>query len=179
MVQGRTSALQEEPFWRPLFLRAYHPPRGRVSHYILSMLCGEIPVIICKRCGTLTPRRRREMFDSPTMVSRSSVACFSCVWDALIMEIVPVKVWHTPLLPSSFPLSFLSSSVMLMLQFKADVMPCSWAKSLPVEASSKENCFMKASRASERTKSTKQIKPHSKSFTDYFTKNIIPPTLCN
>lgn len=91
------------------------------------------------------------------MLSRSSVACCSCFWDPLIMEIVSVKVWHTPLLPSSFLLSFLSFSIMLRLQFKVDVMPCSWAKSLPVEASSKENCFMKASRASERTK--EQIKP--------------------
>ena len=96
-------------------------------------------------------------FDSPTMLSRSTIACFSCFWDILIMSTVSVKVWHTALLPSSFP----ASSVMLMLQFKVVVMPCSWAKSAPVEPSSEENCFTKASRASARTKSTKQIKPYS------------------
>lgn len=100
------------------------------------------------------------MFDFPTMLSRSSVACFSCSWDALIINTVSVKVWHTPLLPSSFPFPFPSSSAMPMLQFKEFVTPCSWAKIVPVEACSKENCFMKASRASGRTKSTKQIKPH-------------------
>lgn len=113
----------------------------------------------------------------PTMWSRSSVACWSCFWDPLIMKIISVKVWHTAWLPSSFRLSFLSSSVMLRLQFKGDVMPCSWAKSLPVEASSEENCLMKASRASERTK--EQIKPElSLSRIFSLTGDIIFPGLC-
>ena len=93
----------------------------------------------------------------PTMLSRSCVACFSCFSDALIMSRVSVKVWHTSLLLSSFLTSFPSSALVLKLQFKVKVMPCSWAKSVPVESSSKENCFMKASRASE---TIKEIKPH-------------------
>lgn len=91
------------------------------------------------------------------MLSRSSVACCSCFWDRLITSAASEKLWHTP--SSVFPCSsllVLPPSVTLRLQFKADVMLCSWAKSLPVEASSEENCFMKASRASEITQ--EQIK---------------------
>lgn len=92
------------------------------------------------------------------MLSRSSVACWSRLWDPLITETVWAKGWHmaTPLPPSAL-LSFLSFvSVALRLQSSADVMPCSWARSRPVEASSKENCFMKASRASKKGQKSKQ-----------------------
>lgn len=104
----------------------------------------------------------------PTMLSRSSVACCNCFWDRLITSAASVKLWHTP--SSVFPLSsllVLPPSVTLRLQFKADVMPCSWAKSLPVEASSEENCFTKASRASEITQEQIKAALSSSQFTTF------------
>lgn len=113
----------------------------------------------------------------PTMLSRSSVACCNCFWDRLITSAASVKLWHTP--SSVFPLSsllVLPPSVTLRLQFKADVMPCSRAKSLPVEASSEENCFTKASRASEITQEQIKAALSSSQFTTFslffFPQNI-------
>lgn len=98
-----------------------------------------------------------EVFHVSTMLSRSRTACFSCCCDALIIVAVSSKVWHTLSLPFSRP-SASTTVAALMLQLKVAVMPCSWARSVPVEASSRENCFMKASRASERTKEHKANK---------------------
>lgn len=76
------------------------------------------------------------------MLSRSSVACRSCLCEPPTVAAARARAQHAAWLLLLFV------SVALRLQFSVDWMLRSWARSWPVGASSMENCLMKASRAS-------------------------------
>lgn len=102
------------------------------------------------------------------MLSRSSVACKSCLCDPLTVAAARARVRHAAwlLLPPSFV------SVAVRLQFSVDSMACSWARSPPVGASSEENCFIKASRASEDRGANEKIGT-ALSVADYIQRYMI------